>query len=259
MLTAILLCMSAIAADPTPAPQQRFALPLSDGTTAQAVFLPAPDDAFYLVYPTKSGQLVFMHVIQGDPNPDPVPPDPVPPAKTLHVAVVHDPAKSSALQRQIMCDPSWRDHVPDPHVFEGIYPADHVDPNTGQATEHMAPFLEAAAGHPLPCLVLLNENKKPVAVVPLPDSASGILEQIRKHGGQTTNDPNNRREQLQGTNNLPPGPPRTQTGRISDRMLSQEVWIRLLSSCRQSNRLNNSHSSRGMGRPHQSRPRNLFA
>jgi hypothetical protein len=223
LLTFCLFCSTTFAADPTPAPQQRFTLPLSDGTTAQAVFLPAPDDAFYLVYPTASGQLVIMNVIPTEPNPEPVPPDPVPPAETLHVAVVHDPANSSAQQRQVMCDPTWRDHVPAPHVFEGIFPANHVDANTGTMPEHMAPYLEAAADTPLPCLILLNENLKPVAVVPLPDSANGILELIRKHGGNKNANTDNRRKQLPASDNRTSGPPRPHIGRTACRMLAQAV------------------------------------
>jgi hypothetical protein len=198
--TLVLFCSSAFADEPTPAPSQRFSLPLADGSTTQAIFLPAPNDAFHLVYATKSGTLVILNVSKTQPGPQPPVPPPPFPAKLLKIAVVHDPFKSTTQQRQVMCDMAWRDHIPAPHKFCGILPYDLIDPNSGAIPDAQAPFLEAGQNHALPCLILLNEENKPIAIEPLPDSASGILELIRKHGGQTNEPADNQREQLPRSN-----------------------------------------------------------
>lgn len=65
----------------TPAPQQNqiFALPLADGTTANAIILPAANGQAFLVYATKTGQLGFWTMTSGtSPSPTP-PPEPPPP------------------------------------------------------------------------------------------------------------------------------------------------------------------------------------
>lgn len=221
----LLICLysGTLAAEPTPAPSQRFALPLSDGTSTQAVFLAAPKNAFHLVYATKSGTLIFLNVTKPGPEPEPIPPEPIPPAEMLKVAVINDPAASTPQQRQIMADPAWRDHIPTPHEFCGIIPFGLIDPTTGTAPAEQAPFLKAAEGHALPCLILLNENGKPVFVGPLPDSAKTILELIRKHGGNTHERTDNRRKQLQTSPTRTTRPTRTRLTSIRNGLPAQAI------------------------------------
>ena len=179
---------------------QRFALPLEDGTTTQAVILNAPQNCLHLVYATRSGQLVFLHVSQQHPEPGPVPPPPPPPAKTLHVAIVHDPAKSTAPQRQVMADRSWREAIIAPHSFDGIIPFGLIDPNTKKPPAGLVPFLQAAKDQTLPCLIFLNENKEPILQINLPNSAQAILDLFRKHGGQTNDHTSYRLRELHRRN-----------------------------------------------------------
>ncbi len=74
---------------PAPATETPFQLPLADKTTAQAVFLPTADGQAYLVYATKTGQIVFYHLTPASPNPTPIPPpDPIPPATTVSVITI---------------------------------------------------------------------------------------------------------------------------------------------------------------------------
>lgn len=85
MVLAILIATASHAdQNPIPAPAigTSFSLPLSDGTTAQALFLPAPAGQTYLVYSTKTGQIGLLTTTTTTPNsptPEPNPP-PVPPA-----------------------------------------------------------------------------------------------------------------------------------------------------------------------------------
>ena len=196
LLIALSLAGPGTAGEPTPAPSQRFALPLSDQTTTQAVFLSAPNKCLHLVYATQSGKLVFWHLSQTEPDPGPLPPIPPPPVKSLRIAVVHDPTKSTAQERQVMADTAWRATLPPPHEFSGIIPAGLVDPNTKTMPAAQAPFLQAAKGHALPCLVLLNESDAVVTVIDLPGSAAAILKLVRKHGGSQNATPRNRRRKL---------------------------------------------------------------
>ena len=190
----------ALASEPLPAPSQRFALPLSDGTTTQAVFLPAPGDSMHLVYATSSGQLVFLNVMKTEPGPDPIPPDPIPPATSVLVAIVHDPVNSSAQQRQIMADRTWRDAIKAPNQFCGIIPSDYIDANTGTTPEEQDRFLRAARGAALPCLVMLNEKSEIVLCIPLPETAEEILKHVKKYGDTKHGDTNNRRVKLSPSN-----------------------------------------------------------
>lgn len=67
---------------PAPALQTPFVLPLADKTTAQAVLLPAPAQAAWLVYATREGKIGFWTMTPTNPTPPPEPqpqPQPQPP------------------------------------------------------------------------------------------------------------------------------------------------------------------------------------
>ena len=258
-LIGLLLYSPTIANEPAPAPSQRFTLPLSDGTNTQAVFLAAPKNNLHLVYATRSGQLIVWNLSRDGPVPPPPPPPPPPPVDSLRIAVVHDPSAVNPKQRQVMADPAWRAAVPPPHKFAGIIPFGLLDPNTGAVPSAQAPFLKAAKGHALPCLVFLNESFAVVAVVPLPDSAAAILLLIEKHGNKTNVNTNNRRKQLQPsdrrkTQSLRPNRKKQETG-----LPATAIGLRQPPVCPSSYRLYQTHSPRGMGRPHQRRQGNLAA
>jgi hypothetical protein len=165
---------------PAPAPGVAFALPLSDGSQTTAKILPGPDAKHWLVYATKSGQLVVWTVAPTDPGPIPPPPPPPPIDTRLKIAIVEQPTASTPQQRGIMADKAWRTAIPPPHLFIGVLPLNIINPDTGKPPEQIAPFLRAAEGRPLPLVVLLDEFNTVYSVVPLPDSAAGILSLIPK-------------------------------------------------------------------------------
>ena len=200
---------SSVSGQDTPAINKRFALPLAGDTTAAAVFLAAPKNNLHLIYATPTGKLVWWQLSQTEPDPGPVPPDPPPPVKSLKIAVVHDPTKSTAQERQVMADAAWRDSLPPPHEFSGIIPFGLLDPNTKKQPVRQRPFLQAASGHALPCLVLLNESSEVVAVVPLPATAADILKLVLKHGGTKNGTADNRRGKLSQSNKRTNRPTRT--------------------------------------------------
>jgi len=195
LVTVAACCTVADAAAPTPAPGQRFALPLSSGTTTQAVFLAAPENALHLIYATPSGRLIIYHVSQPEPDPGPIPPPPPPPVKLLRIAVIHEPTASTAAQRQIMADPAWRAAIQPPHEFCGIIPFGLIDPNTGKVPPRIHPFFKAAEGHTTPVIVILNENSDTITVEPLPASTAEVLILLKKHGAINSVNTNNRRKQ----------------------------------------------------------------
>jgi len=219
----LVACNSSSFGQDTPAVNKRFRLPLAGDTTTAAVFLAAPKNNLHLIYATPAGNLVWWHLTQTEPDPGPVPPPPPPPVKSLRVAVVHDPARSTANERRIMADAAWRVALPPPHEFSGIIPFGLLDPNTKKPPIRQRPFLQAAKGHALPCLVLLNESSVVVAVYPLPESATAILKLVRKHEGQKNADTDNRRKQLSQSDRRKTRSPRARLESRPARLLTTAV------------------------------------
>lgn len=166
---------------PTPINLQSFPLPLSDGTTGTAVFLPMPDGSAYLVVTTTTGKVGFWTLTQTNPTPppDPVPPTPLPDDK-LTLVIVEDPVKTTAQQRALLSDDAWRDFVSAKHSLIGIIPNDVKDAKTGQRPPVLAPFLGLADGQPLPWIMLYNSKGKLVYQGPLPDSSEEIISLIHR-------------------------------------------------------------------------------
>jgi len=83
LLTALVACATAAAAEPTPTPAPAqltsFQLPLADGTTGTAIFLPAPNGQAWLTISSPAGQLSTWLLTTTTPRPVPTPPTPPPP------------------------------------------------------------------------------------------------------------------------------------------------------------------------------------
>lgn len=173
----VLLVLAALcpAATPAPAIQTRFALPLTDGTQAQAFILAAPDGGSYLVYATSSGDLVVLPL--GKTQVDPVPPPPPPGKKKI--AVIEDPSRATWAIRQVLADRTWRNYAAQAHTFLGVIPADLIDPETLKPPPRLEPALRAASGHTLPVLVVLDQNDRPISVSALPATASDLLATLK--------------------------------------------------------------------------------
>jgi hypothetical protein len=175
--TALFLPAARAADEPTPAPAtgQQFALPLSNQTTAAAIILPGRENTHWLVYATPNGQLAAWQLSPPGPSPEPQPTPPPPTPGPLRLAIVENPTTTTPLQRGIIANPAWRNHIPSPHIFIGAIDSQIIDPQTHQPPEELRPFLTAAAGHALPCVVLLADDGQVYRVVPLPKSAGEIL------------------------------------------------------------------------------------
>jgi hypothetical protein len=63
----------------SPLPASPFSIPMTDKTTATAMFLPAPNGATYLVIATPTGKLGFWTMTATTPPNDPTPLDPIKP------------------------------------------------------------------------------------------------------------------------------------------------------------------------------------
>jgi hypothetical protein len=174
---ALLLVVASLcsAATPAPAVQTRFALPLTDGTQAQAFILAAPDGASYLVYATAAGDLVVLPL--GKTQVDPIPPNPTPGKKKI--AVIEDPSRSTWAVRQVLAEKSWRNFATQFHTFLGVIPADLIDPETLKPPPRLEPAIKAASGHALPVLVILDQNNQPIRVLALPTSAADLLATLK--------------------------------------------------------------------------------
>ena len=189
MLLPFLGCLLMGAAPPTsqiPSPEieSQFPLLLSDGTTAQAVFLPVNDGNLYLVYATRQGKLGFWTLTKGT---GPIPPDPIPPPPPvptrLTIVVVEDPERSTQIERDILADDRWRGLAMEKHNFLGIIPIDLVDNRTGKPPALLAPFLDLAKGKALPWTILADAKGNVVWQGHLPNSPDDFANLIKKFGG----------------------------------------------------------------------------
>lgn len=175
---------SAAAQTPAPAPTTQFPLPLADGTSATAQFLPTQNGAGWLVYATSSGKLATYYLTPTQPGPQPIPPTPVPPTPTkLTIAIVEDPATTSQTQRSVLCEPTWRKLATEKHDFVGIIPNDVIDKRTGQPPPRLAPFLDRAKLHNLPWIMFSDSAGVIVWEGQVPTSALELTKLLQRYGG----------------------------------------------------------------------------
>ena len=181
---------SASAADPTPAPAANvpFALPLADGSTAQAAILPGPTGSAYLVYATARGQLAILPIgISPLPPPlppaPPVPPVPPVPPQQLCIIILEDPLTTTLAQRAVLSCSTWRTLAQTQHRFLGVLPFNYADPDTGQPPAALLPYYEAATGKPLPLVILADQQNKTLFCGPLPPTCPDLCALIHKYGG----------------------------------------------------------------------------
>jgi hypothetical protein len=159
-------------------------LPLADGSTAQARFLPTHDGEAWLVYATKSGKLGTYYLTPKDPGPQPNPIPPVPPVPTkLTIAIVEDPARTTQAERQVLTDPAWRTPAAAKHNLLGIIPNDLIDKETGQPPPRLAPFLDRAKMHNLPWIMLTDQAGTIIWEGQVPTTAAELINLIKRYGG----------------------------------------------------------------------------
>jgi len=180
----LLVVPQATAQAPAPTPCQPFTIPLSDGTTGQALFLPITEGRAYLVYSTSAGQLASYTLTPTNPTPppDPVPPPPPIPVK-LTIAIVENPQLTSLADRQTLADPTWRKWATEKHDFIGIIPNDLIDKRTGQPPPRLAPFLDRARSHNLPWIMFTNPAGVIVWEGQVPTTATELTNLIKQFGG----------------------------------------------------------------------------
>lgn len=160
---------------PAPAANKEFNLPLADGTTGTALILPTSEGQAYLVYTTPTGKLGSYLMKTGTtPNPVDPPPTPTPTPTRLTIAIVEDPATTTAQQRAILAAPAWRGLANEQHAFLGIIPNDLKEAKTGQPPALLAPFLNRSKGHALPWVMLYDSAGNLFWEGPLPTTAQAM-------------------------------------------------------------------------------------
>ncbi len=171
---------------PAPAPNVRFSLPLTDGTTAQAAIIPTTDKAAALIYATPRGELVW-YILTGTTPPPPIPPPPpppVPPPPTptkLQVGIVEDPEKTTPDQARVLLNREWRDYVTKTQTLVGVIPNAIIDKETNKPPALLVPFLTAAAGKTLPRLIALDLSGRIVLDLSLPETAAAIAAALKPY------------------------------------------------------------------------------
>jgi len=170
---------AAAAADPqpTPSPLGQCQIPLSDGTTTTAAFMPGPNGTLSLVYIGPQNSLVIL-TIGGDhptPPPNPIPPpDPTP--QLYRFAIIENPTSSTPAQRMVMSSSTWRGHRPANVICDGILPTKLTDPATGETPAPLKRYYAAAASLPLPRLIIFGPQPTPVFNSELPATPQRLLE-----------------------------------------------------------------------------------
>jgi hypothetical protein len=184
--SAIPLLLAAIfsAAEPQPTPAIRplvaFAVPLSDGTTATAIVFPTQPGQACLVTVAATGQVATYTITPTPPPPNP----PTPPTPTkLSIAIVENPATTTPAQAAVLGAKEWRELAASKHQFLGIIPSDIKEATTGKPPAYLQPFLDAAAGNPLPWLLMSDPSGKLLYTGPLPTTAQAMTELLKKYGG----------------------------------------------------------------------------
>ncbi len=180
----LLIVPTAAAAVPTPAPMKPFALPLSDGTTTEAVLLPIDADHMWMVYAQRDGKIGFWRMSR---SLDPIPPDPVPPPPPeptrLTIVIVEDPERSTQVERDILADDEWRGLAMEKHSFLGIIPVDLIDKRTGKPPPLLAPYLNLSKGKELPWMILSDDAGNVIWSGHLPESPEAVTDLIKRYGG----------------------------------------------------------------------------
>jgi hypothetical protein len=133
----ISFCLSGLAAEaiaePTVAPAigQRFAWPLADGTTGQAILLPKADGVLYLVYSTPGGKIGFWTMTpspssEPTPEPNPIrPPEPEPAKDSLAMVIIVTPEERTALPEAL--GTALKEHAA---TFRALTVSEVADPMT---------------------------------------------------------------------------------------------------------------------------------
>lgn len=179
-----LAAAAALAQPPALAPSVPFTLPLTDGTMAQAQFLPTQNGEGWIAYATNSGKLATYYLTPTRPGPQPDPIPPVPPQPTrLTIAIVENPAATTQPLRAVLASPEWREEAAAKHNFLGIIPNDVIDKKTGQPPPRLAPFLDRAKTHDLPWVMFTNAQNVILWEGQLPSSATELKNLIKKYGG----------------------------------------------------------------------------
>lgn len=186
ILLSLVGCLTSEGLSQTPAPgvQMKFQIPVTDNTMAEAMFLPTQDGQTFLVYSTSAGKLGVYSLIQIQPGPQPNPPIPPQPVQQkLNIAIVEDPRTTTIAQKEILIDKEWRKLAVDKHNFLGLIPQDIIEKETGKPPASLLPFLIAAKGHNLPCVVIFNKSMSLMYAAELPNTATEMTAIIRKFGG----------------------------------------------------------------------------
>ena len=180
---------------PTPVVEIQFQLQLSDQTQAQAIFLPTLEGKMYLVYATNSGLMgIWTMTPTTSPIPvHPVPPNPVPPTppvppippvtQKLFIGIVEDPRETTLQQKTVLINKEWRELATTHHTFTGLIPLDIIEKGTNKPPASLVPFLNAAKGRELPCLIMFNQNMSLLYAGKIPVTPAEITALIRKFGG----------------------------------------------------------------------------
>jgi len=175
---------SLIAQTPMPQVETLFQLTMSDGTEAQAVFLPTIEGRCYLVLSTETGKIGLWTMI---PMKSPLPPEPQPPkppiAQKLTIGIVEEPSTTTLDQKKVMVDKEWRELAIAKHNFLGLIPQNITEGGTDTPPAALVPFLDRAKGKPLPWIVLFNETGKLIWEGALPKTPSEMTAVIKKFGG----------------------------------------------------------------------------
>jgi len=196
LYTATIIAAAALTARGATEPAATFPLPLKDGTTANAAFLPTQNGQAYLVYATSTGQLgSYLLTPTNSPNPQPPAPTPTPPAPPPPPPA---PPLGTA-SRLIAIGETQEPNLPaklttllaEKHITTQTYSVAQVqNPNTPPTALH---WIGLTAGKPYPYGFLLTASAAILWQGPIPtnpDDAISIFNRYSPQPAQKSTCPN---------------------------------------------------------------------
>jgi len=174
--------------------QEQFQIPLTDGSSGNAIALQTADGNLTLIICTKEGKISLLTIKTID-NQPPVPPPPPPPigGKLKRVIIIENPMETTISQRQVLSDERWKSTINDKSAVISIIPIDLIDPETRKPPKELEDYIRDSEGKQLPYIFFIDQNKNRLKETTLPGSTTemiALIAEIQK--GETTDVIDNR-------------------------------------------------------------------
>lgn len=158
---------------------------MTDGKTANAVYIMTSDQKEILVIANSQGnlQVYFLSKDQTPLPPDP-PKPPTPTPQELTIAIVEDPCCTPLKQKAVLTDRAWRDKASADHNFIGVIPSSVIDLTTNKPPTQFQVYLDRAKTKTRPWLMFYGEDGRLLFEGAVPQTTAEMLGLLKQYGGK---------------------------------------------------------------------------